>query len=566
MTYITRPIPIHGLSEDGSLIAVSTTSSEDYPIGASVPIPPDKIIPIIFVPGIMGSNLKAIRAVAGADIKKDDPVWRPPNGAVNGLKEVGKWDSRGPAVRQQLLDPDNTDVDERGDIHLSGSTAETLHADAARKRGWGGVHLDSYGEILNFLDASMNQVYEHAGHDGGAPKPRVAWRKLIDVKKEDDPVTGQFLLTEGEVKHLADYHFPVYAMGYNWLQSNADSAKALSKKIEQIKTEWAKYHFKKVVIVTHSMGGLVARYCAKFLSADDILGVVHGVLPTVGAPAAYRRLACGAEKSSPSNNIFQDLLGALPVATIVGSQANRTTPVMGNACGPLELLPNHLYPKKWLIGEVADNTGKVRVTVKLPYGNPYADIYQNRDAWYRLVNPAFLDPKNTTGDAKLDSAATGQAWGKYLKRLSYAEKFHKKLDDFYFTKSYVYYGDDDKHLSFGTVRWRATTAGRMPTESQLETARITADRGEGERGAAVNVINPALFAPAEEFPLRFSIAAQDVAGDGAVPREAGAAPTTKDGVRFIIGMKGFDHQGSYKNKHAKDMLLYSICKLAQEAG
>ena len=50
----------------------------------------------------------------------------------------------------------------------------------------------------------------------------------------------------------------------------------------------------KVIIVTHSMGGLVARRAAMMLAEqgqeDKILGVVHGAQPVMGAPALYRRL------------------------------------------------------------------------------------------------------------------------------------------------------------------------------------------------------------------------------------------------------------------------------------
>jgi predicted alpha/beta hydrolase family esterase len=53
----------------------------------------------------------------------------------------------------------------------------------------------------------------------------------------------------------------------------------------------------KVIIVTHSMGGLVARYASQVSGAKDkILGIVHGVIPDLGSPAAYRRMKVGAKQ------------------------------------------------------------------------------------------------------------------------------------------------------------------------------------------------------------------------------------------------------------------------------
>lgn len=475
MTDPTRPVATSGISpDDGAINANSTFSSEDYKVGAGVSAPPDKVIPILFVPGIMGSNLKATNAVAGTSIQANDPVWRPPNGTIAGIGAWKTWGGRDPAIRQQMLDPDNTEVDDRGDVKLNAESAAELHADEAKKRGWGTVHSDSYSIILNFLEVSLNRIYNHkAGSDPEANKELVdVWQTMRDINATDADI-GQFKLTEDEIKNLGHYHFPVYAVGYNWLQSNADSAKDyLLKRIDSIKTEWTKYDLKKAIIVTHSMGGLVTRYAATQLCPGDILGVIHGVLPTVGAPEAYRSVASGAAKSTPSKGFFGNLFGTRPVSSIVGSDASRTSAVMPFASGSLELLPNKLYPKNWLIGEVKDQDGNVGATLELPYGDPYAEIYRNQSAWYRLVNPDFLDPAGKNGSADIN-AATNKAWKKYIARLSDAEGFHDKLQDSYFAKTYVYYGDDDHQLAFGTVRWQAkSTTDSMPTEAQLWSASI----------------------------------------------------------------------------------------------
>ena len=120
--------------------------------------------------------------------------------------------------------------------------------------------------------------------------------------------------------------------------------------------------------------------------------------------------------------------------------------------------------------------------------------------------------------------------------------------------------------AFLRIVCRLRTAGSMPTDAQLAGARVTDDKGEGKRGAKVIVVNPELYAENSEILLNFNSSPQDGPGDGTVSKESGDAPRGKAGVQLIVPMTGFDHQGSYNNEHARTMLLYSICKLTQEAG
>ena len=85
---------------------------------------------------------------------------------------------------------------------------------------------------------------------------------------------------------------PVHAVGYNWLASNALAAKKLRDEINRITAQYNKGQFscEQVILVTHSMGGLVARACAQLPGmADKIAGISHGVMPATGAAVAYRR-------------------------------------------------------------------------------------------------------------------------------------------------------------------------------------------------------------------------------------------------------------------------------------
>ena len=90
------------------------------------------------------------------------------------------------------------------------------------------------------------------------------------------------------------------------------------------------------------MGGLVARACAKQIP-DKIVGVVHGVMPALGAPLCYRRIACGTESSAPGKS-WDENISMSKFAEIAGETTEKATPTKATASGPLELLPNQLYP------------------------------------------------------------------------------------------------------------------------------------------------------------------------------------------------------------------------------
>ncbi|KER04135.1 hypothetical protein LGZ99_08530 [Photorhabdus temperata] len=67
---------------------------------------------------------------------------------------------------------------------------------------------------------------------------------------------GEEPLTTEEVGHSYRFMYPVHVMGYNWLQSNEDSAKKLAKYVDKVLAFYGKRcAANKVILVTHSMGG-----------------------------------------------------------------------------------------------------------------------------------------------------------------------------------------------------------------------------------------------------------------------------------------------------------------------
>jgi hypothetical protein len=144
--------------------------------------------------------------------------------------------------------------------------------------------------------------------------------------------------------HGGELH-PVYAVGYDWRQSNVDSGRKLKDRIKEI----LKLHpaAQKVVVVTHSMGGLVTRSALVQGAEPDILGVVHTVIPADGAVVAYRRFFTGA------STIAEGI--ADPLNEILGLNRIEYSLMQSVLRGPIELLPHNSYPEVFFTGDSGTN-------------------------------------------------------------------------------------------------------------------------------------------------------------------------------------------------------------------
>jgi pimeloyl-ACP methyl ester carboxylesterase len=538
-----RPLPAAQPDCDGNFRATAHLSSVDCKTRALLKIPSSKVIPVIVIPGIMGSNLCATRdpsKPANRALRPGEAAWRPPNGSAEGLQEAGKWEKRLPPERQQILDGETLDVDNTG--LLTGSPDVRVQFDGAvlKERGWGEIHASSYGLLLSHLEFHLNSVFRDLW---GKPVPQMEWVSLNGWDRgrwnvlKDDGVTGK--LTDAELKKFAQYHYPVYALGYNWLQSNVLSADRLEKRINEVIKYWVdrKQQCSQVILVTHSMGGLVARACAKRIP-DKILGIVHGVMPALGAPVCYRRIACGTETDSYVAGKFAD---------IAGRREDDTTPVMATAAGPLELLPNNLYPKPWLHATFETGDGKRLAHLSLPNGNVY-DMYRDTASWYRMIDPALADP---AGKFKGPTNVADEI----KKAITQAERFHTTiLSDYYHPNTYAFYGDDPGHLSFGSCRWHAVKTATAPEKGVLASGTvISRDAETGGRTVKFS----------DGRTIQFTHSVQDGPGDGTVPQQSGMGPAK--GVKQLFRTRGYDHQGSYADESMLALTLQLIARIALDA-
>jgi len=394
------------IDEDGTAHYTSMLTPPDDSYGVCYVIP-DAIIPVIFVPGIMGSNL--MDAEGNAVWLVDSP-W----------SVASKWAGASSSERKAVLAPDSTFVFGAG--KLPNNTPHS--AKELRRRGWGEVGAMSYGDFLAWLDHHLNDYHPETDH--GRNGLRAALMK--QVLKSDNTLAP---LTYEEVLVSYQFQFPVHAVGYNWLQSNRSSAERLRAKIAEFMAYYRsqKRRCEKVILVTHSMGGLVARHYSEVLGGSkDVLGVVHGVMPATGAAAAYKRVKAGTEGTA---------------GLVLGDNAEAVTAVFAQAPGALQLLPSADYGMGWLKIRDFDRV------VSLPKRDPYEEIHLQRGKWWGLISDRFLNPLDPQRRMiEQDWDAFGQLMLRHVK------PFHTEIAGKYHPHTYVFYGEDARSKTWGDVTWK----------------------------------------------------------------------------------------------------------------
>lgn len=525
-------------------------------------VPPTHAIPIIFVPGIMGSNLCNL---------ENNPVWllNSIKGAPVGLALI--WARKKAGERQAILHPERTKVYAGGAVPKQSAHryAETHY----RARGWGEVSEASYHKFLLWLDERMNMERNPANwtdfSNSGLPNASTVAEKVnkklpaglvmqmgglpgvAENGYEVDPVTSDDLIKRSKSS------FPIYAFGYNWLASNQDAAKALKTRIEKViyENNTGPIGCSQVILVTHSMGGLVARACSQMpLMAEKILGIVHGVMPATGAAVAYRRCKVGMRD--------EDFAAGL----VIGSNGPEVTAVFAQSPGALQLLPSEGYGSHWL--EVSDPSGKTLTS--LPVADPYKEIYLEREKWWGLIREEWLRPE---GGAPV-------SWDVFAMNIGFAREFHRSLAGKYHHRTYVFYGGGDAKQSFLKVRWKITqgalppTSGARPALADILNMRHGDLRTDGSNNLyvggerTIRTISRAdapVTVPGEASHWEIRCDTHDGPGDGTVPVRSGEDPRKRGGNYILqqFALSGVQHEPAYRDYPvAQQVAHYAITKLA----
>ncbi|HHR5886262.1 TPA: lipase family alpha/beta hydrolase [Providencia alcalifaciens] len=372
--------------------------------------------------------------------------------------------------------------------------------------------------------------------------------------------TNESLLTEQELTHFERFLFSVHVFGYNWLEDNAISAANLTKYIDKVLETYKYRHgyglaIEKVIILTHSMGGLIARYAMNppegaFQGCQDkVLGVVHGVIPDLGSPAAYRRMKVGAAQEGMAGKVL-------------GATAKELMSVLAAAPAPLQLLPYPRYRSSWLS---IDGGGSYPSMVDTNTGtfDPFNEIYLRKDVWWSLYDPDILDR---------DPSIIENNWRKYTKLMD------TKIRDFmahqekkqYHPNSYVFYGtevESDNTLRWGVEKIVPLKVGpRRPFVFNPENNQRIVYSGENEVKNTVGEYDSSSYQYTQ-----FRLTSSQGAGDGTVPVESLVDINSSLSVKSSLATN-VDHQNAYavdslpdiRNRDAIRFTLRAIVKMVQE--
>ena len=538
-----------------------------------ISIPPRRVLPIIFLPGIMGSNLRMSAARQAEMKKKNNIAWRPES-----LAEAKALINGDASLRQNQLDPTQTEVDEydpaKNPTGDENETADQRHDNAkvgfnllnvgidtpllmddpattkprkmkeqkARERGWGEVFFDSYREILEMCELRLNTAFCYGRMDSW-------WKQIVDVPPAKWQANPQPPLKPLEEKTLREAvsgcWFPVHAMGYNWLQSNRDSGVRVAERIAALMERYRSQGFQceKVIVVTHSMGGLVARamiHPEMGKLRGEILGIVHGVMPAIGAGAAYKRMRCGFEDPG--------LMSMSPIASItakvLGNFGSEVTAVLGNATGGLELLPSQSYGNGWL-----QVTHKGQTVKSLPQqGDPYEEIYKLRGKWYGLLCEEWINPAR-------QKLAGYERTAIFLNK---ARAFHKAIASTYHDQCYAHYGADPRNAAWHNVAWEIGEWGQLVDVDKL---RIVSDNLHGKLKVVES--SSSTLAGAAQMVLDVTMQPASDPGDQTVPLHSAEHQLQSGKFKGVFRQTGYEHQDSYKHESALHSTLYSIVRIAQ---
>ena len=259
--------------------------------------PPRRKIPIIFVPGVMGSRL---------DFTTIGEQWDP-----DSLWRMWHW----------------------------------LRTDAERSRVE--LRFNAPARVMTDMDDPIEAAHGYGGVVGS-----FYWYVLRTLRAMKDlPVDT-----------------PVYAVGYDWRQSNKISGAYLTKEVERIMgIEGAG----QCILVTHSMGGIVSRSAMQQGLAGKVLGAIHVFQPVDGAVVLYRRFFTGMVASGDADG--GGVTGWV-FCRILGNTSEKFTTTSSGMPGPIQLLPTNNYRDTggahWLEVKVGGATAPIPGDVFDLYNGP----------------------------------------------------------------------------------------------------------------------------------------------------------------------------------------------------
>ncbi|WP_158527186.1 esterase/lipase family protein [Pelagibaculum spongiae] len=349
------------------------------------------------------NSLKKVGVGSYGKLKNDaSEVYRQGRRKYRFVKSLAEFTFSDAADRKALLvntqlgavirDDGLLEVDDGTDRYFYTITGRTgLGTEEIKSRGWGEISWDSYGNYLNFLEKEI---------------------ACGDVARK-----------------FPGYKIQTYAVGYNWMLSNRDSGKRLKQRLVEIRKELSELadippEKVKIVVITHSMGGYVARSAA-ILDGAVIDKMIHGAMPTHGSPATY----ANAHHGYP---YFEGL--------VLGVNGAEVSAILGFCQGGLELLPNQHYKKvdgtrDWLW--IENDQGEKTSLLEGYQGLNIYEFYKDLDSWYSFVSVDLLMP-----DRKKVQVDYGKLGLNHRIRISMVKNFHSLLSNKFHLETLILFNED----------------------------------------------------------------------------------------------------------------------------
>lgn len=595
---------------DGASYAYATLTPADDTRVKEILADPRPIVPVIFLPGVMGTLL--------ADKDSGKEIFYPPNTDTVGATLaalcwlVASW-FRGAASREQRFDPLRVAITPHGPIDVG--NGELIDDAEARRRGWGTIHRTSYHPTLIWLEQTLNNPMFLGKLQGpwceADPGGR-EWtlKPLLGTDPADYGAYGRggpITADSEEFQHFVQFRYRVYAIGYNWMQSNADSGRQVldgfdytdpttktTTRVMGIREICNENDSGKAIVVTHSMGGLVARFAVLEHGAEDLIhGVFHGAQPATGAPLAARRMRTGGGSEGGLDGFVN---GAL-----MGRDADEFVAVTTNTPGPLELLPMPDYRNGepwWVFARVNG-----QVVMQLPKeGDAYNEIYLN-SKWYGLL-PAeeLLDPAGLVKKRLDENGSEWSVMSAYKIMLQDVVKRQSQIINQYHKNTFVAYGsgalvkDPSPHsldvdvrvnpgieisekfrdlLTWGKVIWTGDELPSDVTEEELRAARFLFDSRKGDIRVLLSVRKLSVTFTVQKEKQESSPYRDNgmIPGDGTVPSwsaeaqarglKPGVPGESASGVKMAFVQAGYSHQMSFLHPWTRWALLYSVVQIVK---
>lgn len=352
----------------------------------------DYKLPIVFVPGIMGSRL-IIHERGGA------VPWEPDRKT----SILTNFAVRSPAIIRRRMNPalrTTFPQNLRGpDLFRTASSAD----------------LQRYRDEIREIARSSPSGYHAAPAIEGAAARFEQEEQGRLIRKGWNEVAWSFYgpLLEGlETRSFRGASCPAYAVGYDWRGSNARSAQRLHRRIGEILEE---ERAEQVVVVTHSMGGLVARSCIEQYGEERVFAVVHVTQPAYGAPLLYRRFKTG--------GVYMGHGADGAMALLLGTTPEKTATALSISDGGLELLPSNTYRMR--TGAHAQFPAWLSWDGSLPAGRSFSQPPPDVHALYREPTGRIgIIPPGFSHNADFEQ------------RLQRAEAFQRTIDGVYHARTY----------------------------------------------------------------------------------------------------------------------------------